>query len=169
MARTVSLKPARYTAGEIAQWFLLYNDQLRVFEDSDPMTCRKLQKLLYYAQGCSLALDNRILFNEDLICEEDGPVVSEVMKLYARFGDNGIDLNQMSPAELSRVPVDEEITGLLRDVFETFGQYATWMLRRMCLSEEPWKKSRPGCIIPKERIRRYFLQTYVAHDQPLSS
>lgn len=133
------------------------------------MTLQKLQKLLYYAQGTSLAIDNRILFDEDLICEEDGPAVREILPLYAKFGNGGIDLNQMTPEELSHKPVDEWTDAMLRDVFETFGQYATWMLRRMCLSEDPWKSSRPGCIIPKERIRRYFLINYIVKDQPISS
>ena len=45
-----------YSAIDIAKWFLNENRSRMNDEDSDYITHLKLQKLLYYAQGCYLAV-----------------------------------------------------------------------------------------------------------------
>lgn len=45
----------KYSALTVAKWFLWYNDKI-LEEDADLIPNLKLQKLLYYAQGCYLAL-----------------------------------------------------------------------------------------------------------------
>lgn len=47
---------AKYKAFDIAEWFLLYNNYIMGESDADLITNLKLQKLLYYAQGCYLAI-----------------------------------------------------------------------------------------------------------------
>lgn len=52
----------KYKAIDIARWFINRNlDDVNKGED-EKMTLLKLLKLLYYAEGCSLALENRSLF-----------------------------------------------------------------------------------------------------------
>ena len=45
-----------YKASLIAKWFLYYNQITMDQEDADLISNLKLQKLLYYAQGCFLAI-----------------------------------------------------------------------------------------------------------------
>ena len=57
----------KYSALTVAKWFLWYNDKILEEEDADLISNLKLQKLLYYAQGCYLALKNEPLFNEQIV------------------------------------------------------------------------------------------------------
>ena len=51
----------KYSALTVAKWFLWYNDKILEEEDADLISNLKLQKLLYYAQGCYLALRNEVI------------------------------------------------------------------------------------------------------------
>lgn len=46
-----------YKASLIAKWFLYYNQITMDQEDADLISNLKLQKLLYYAQGCFLVFN----------------------------------------------------------------------------------------------------------------
>ena len=46
----LDMTEAKYTASDIAKWFLYYNNLQMEEADADPITNLKLQKLLYYAQ-----------------------------------------------------------------------------------------------------------------------
>ncbi|MCI8513016.1 MAG: DUF4065 domain-containing protein [Lachnospiraceae bacterium] len=50
----------------------------------------KLQKLLYYAQGCFLAVAGAPLFLEDILAWQHGPVVEPVYYQYKGYGSGGI-------------------------------------------------------------------------------
>lgn len=81
-----------YSALDIAKWFLNYNLFLRNVdnEDTDDISNLKLQKLLYYAQGCYLAMYDAPLFKEDIVAWAHGPVVREVYDEYKAYGSGGI-------------------------------------------------------------------------------
>lgn len=72
----------KYSALTVAKWFLWYNDKILEEEDADLISNLKLQKLLYYAQGCYLALKNEPLFNEQIVNWAHGPVVEEIYHKY---------------------------------------------------------------------------------------
>ena len=81
----------KYSALTVAKWFLWYNDKILEEEDADLISNLKLQKLLYYAQGCYLALKNEPLFNEQIVNWAHGPVVEEIYHKYKNNGSNGIE------------------------------------------------------------------------------
>ena len=89
---------AKYTAQDIAKWFLYKNyaeQRAKVadndnYEVYDGITHLKLQKLLYNAQGVYLAIKNKKLFDDDLEAWDHGPVVREVYDTYCVFGRNPI-------------------------------------------------------------------------------
>ena len=58
------------SANDIANWFLNENRKQLNFEDSEYITNLKLQKLLYYAQGCYLAKYDKVLFKDDFVAWE---------------------------------------------------------------------------------------------------
>lgn len=145
-----------YSAKVIARWFLNHVRELNSEEDEEFLTNLKLQKLLYYAQGSSLALRDEPLFNEDIVHWQHGPVVREVYWEYAENRGNPIRFDEDFTDE-----IDEDTDALLRSVYETFGCYSAWGLRNMTHRETPWLETEMNEIISQDSIRKYFLENYV--------
>ena len=147
-----------HKATEVAKWFLAYNRIAAAEEGAEFISNLKLQKLLYYAQGCSLAVADTPLFGDDIVAWLHGPVVECVYHEYKSNGANGIvfeddfDFSKFSPEE----------NELLQEVYDTFGQYSAWKLRNMTHNETPWCSTRQNARISTEVIKQYFKQEYLA-------
>ena len=124
--------------------------------DADSISNLKLQKLLYYAQGCYLAITNEPLFDEDLLAWKHGPVVNEVYQVYKKYGSEGIPDNQ-----LESVNIDPQTTGILKQVYSSFGQYSAWGLRNMAHEEMPWNSTNLNDVISLSKIKDYFKENYI--------
>lgn len=146
-----------YSALEIAKWFLAENRIRMVSDESDYITHLKLQKLLYYAQGCFLAIKDSPLFKEDIYAWQHGPVVPEVYDEYKCFHSNPIEFDE----DYDVNKIDSDTRAILKEVFDVFGQYAAWKLRDMTHNEAPWKETKQGDIIDKERIKSFFKAEYI--------
>jgi len=120
---------AMYSASSVAKWFLNHVRMLTSEEDEEFLTNLKLQKLLYYAQGASLALNDRPLFNDEIVHWQHGPAVREVYREYAQHRGNPIQYDEDFTESY-----DQETEDLLNDVYETFGCYSAWGLRNMILN-----------------------------------
>ena len=84
-----------YIAETIAKWFLARNKyDVDMGHGDELISNLKLQKLLYYAQGCVLAITGNILFNDDIEAWEHGPVVPTIYHLYKTFGRSGIEFDE---------------------------------------------------------------------------
>ena len=145
-----------YKAEQIAEWFLFYNRFVTNMEDADPITNLKLQKLLYYAQGCYLGLRDKPLFNEKIKAWTHGPVVPEVYQKYKRNGSKGINYE-----DDFEIKIDTDTENILKQVYYEFGQYSAWGLRNMTHQEAPWKETAPNQEIKLETIKNYFKENYV--------
>lgn len=140
-----------YEALEIANFFLATAD---VHDATiDPL---KLQKLLYYAQGFSLAIRGEALFEDEFEAWPHGPVVPSVYHHFKRFGRGAIDPPDETEFDWDQID-DEEVEDLLDEVWEEFGQYSGWALRDMTHAEPPWKK---GHQRVDQRISRRSMATY---------
>ena len=147
----------KYKALDIAKWFLYYNNRVIMTEsDADYISNLKLQKLLYYAQGCFLAVKDILLFNEPLLAWEHGPVVNEVYQEYKKYGASGIPFEEDYTKNISD---DDE--KLLKEVYRVFGKYSAWGLREMTRNEIPWKKTARNAAISLESIKNYFKRNYI--------
>jgi uncharacterized phage-associated protein len=149
---------AKYTAEQIANWFLAYNRQFEATCDGELLSNMKLQKLLYYAQGSFLALEGHPLFSDDIEAWTHGPVVPSVYRKYSFAGSNGIDISEDGVVVPS---LSEEESEILMKVFEVFGRYSAWELRNMTHEETPWKETEPGNVIDIALIKDYFEQNYI--------
>ena len=70
-----------YSVSQIAYWFIERNKQAMEEKGADPMSLLRLLKLLYYAEGCYLALHHgQKLFEEKIIAMEHGPAIEEVIE-----------------------------------------------------------------------------------------
>lgn len=119
------------TCHDVAKYFLTLADE----DAGDLISNLKLQKLVYYAQGFHLALNDAPLFEERIEAWQHGPVVPDLYRAYSPFGSaplpgpTGFDIDQ----------IDTETQELLDEVYEVFGQYSAWKLRNLTHEEPPWK------------------------------
>lgn len=147
-----------HTATDVAKWFLAHNRIAAADEGAEFISNLKLQKLLYYAQGCALAVTDEPLFGDEIVAWQHGPVVESVYHAYKSNGSNGIvfeddfDFSQFTPEE----------NELLEEVYDTFGQYSAWKLRNMTHEETPWLTTPQGAVISTGVIKDYFKREYLA-------
>lgn len=147
-----------HTASQVAKWFLAHNRNAMNDEGAEYISNLKLQKLLYYAQGSFLAVTGDPLFNDDIVAWQHGPVVESIYHQYKSNGANGIIFDE----DFDFSVFSKEENELLTEVYDTFGQYSAWKLRNMTHSESPWLETPQNGIIPKEKIKEYFKQEYLA-------
>lgn len=147
----------KYSAMDIAKWFLAENKLKMMEGDSENLTHLKLQKLLYYAQGCYLAMKDKPLFNENILAWEHGPVVNEVYQEYKDNRSNPIVFDE--PYDTKKV--DNETQAILKEVFDVFGQYSAWRLREMTHEEAPWKETDRNDVIDCGKIKDFFKKEYI--------
>jgi len=151
-----------YKALDVAKWFICRYAEIE--EPGEPLTLMKLLKLLYYAEGCSLALNDKSLFSEDIIAWEHGPVVPVVYDVYKKNPYN-LTFNRDECKDIvSQIENDKESLSVLEQVFEVFGEYSAWALRNKTHQEDPWKEATKNGLngkISRDTMKRYFKENYV--------
>ena len=131
---------------DIAKYFVSLSDS----EAGDTISNLKVQKLLYYAQGFSLVILDKPLFDEEILAWNHGPVVASVYHELKRFGSSEISFEDCS------VELDEADKQLLNDVYEVYGQFSAWKLKDMTHNEAPWIETTVGDRIPRQKLIRHF-------------
>ena len=146
---------AKYTADQIAQWFISRSNYDVNHNGGEYITHLKLQKLLYYAQGCYGAINDKPLFDEKIYNWTHGPVVKDIYDKYKDFADKGIDLI------VPHVKIDEDTEAILEEVYRVFGKFSAWALRDMTHKEAPWKNTEQDEEITFKSIVDYFKREIV--------
>ena len=152
------MESLKYTALDIAGWFIDFNMKFVATEEAELISPMKLQKLLYYAQGAFLAIDGTALFDDEIEVWEHGPVVPSVYQAYKKYGAGGIAKNDTG----THASFDEHTSAMLYGVFEKYGKYSASQLRNMTHIEQPYiqaSNDNSGNIIRKESIKEYFAST----------
>ena len=143
------------TSHDVAKYFL------SVEGDEGEISNLKLQKLVYYAQGFSLALLDEPLFNEPIEAWMHGPVVASLYHRYSPYGSTSIP----APAQFDAAVFTREQRRLLDDVYEVYGQYSAWKLRQLTHAEDPWKDNYEegvaSKVIPSDEMEAYFRDNLV--------
>ena len=104
-----------YKASSIAKWFLAKNKSESIeheatgddYEVYEGITHLKLQKLLFYAQGIYLALNDNMLFYDQIVAWEHGPVVKSVYDEYKQNGRNPINI-ELNPKNNKTMNICQE-------------------------------------------------------------
>ena len=166
-----------FSAKDIAIWFLMKNnaevheheatnDDYEVYEG---ITHLKLQKLLYYAQGISLGMFDKPIFNENIEAWQHGPVVTEVYSIYNIFGRDNIDIKMDKEKEeiIKKIEDDKEVSEALNLAYDNFAIYTAWQLRQMTHEDNtPWditqKTKGLGSVIENSLIEQYFKEEVIA-------
>lgn len=143
---------SKVVPSDIADWFIARFD-----EDGRGISHLKLQKLIYYAQAWSLALNDMDLFEEDFEAWAHGPVVPSVWREYRDFGWDDLPLPEERPE------FDDDTESLLEEVYSAYGEYSGKRLEAMTHREDPWLKAR-GSLAPEaksnKKITKAALQRY---------
>ena len=116
------------------------------------ITPLKLQKLLYYIQGLSLRIFDKVAFNNDIYAWSYGPVVSEVYQVYK--GKSPI----ITPVD--SVNLSNGLNKIIDIVISSYGQIEAGKLIDLTHQEEPWLNTIKNHIISFELIKEYFVKVY---------
>ena len=141
----------------IADYFIALSN-----ETGSLITNLKLQKLVYYAQAWSLALNNKALFDDDFQAWVHGPVLPALYKRYSSFRWNPIckDIS----LDKAKEHLNQEIVQLLEEVSSVYFELDAYKLERLTHAEEPWIKARGSLAvnepcqqcIDKETMRQFY-------------
>ena len=156
-----------YSSKAVANYFL---DLAK--ESDSSLTPMKLQKLIYFAHGWSLAIYDEPLISETIEAWRYGPVVPTI---YHEFKDCGsgsitdfateIELVGDDGLEFCTPQItkdDEKTKALLNKVWEIYGKYSGVALSNLTHKPEtPWDKvwnvnTPKGTDIPQNFIKEYF-------------
>lgn len=125
---------------QIANYFTCTLDR----EAGDSITHLKLQKLLYYAQSWSLVTLKKSLFEEDFQAWAHGPVSPTIWETYKDYGFESIPICECE----HNLP--EEVTLLLEDIKQVYGEKSAKYLEELTHSELPWKQTRGGLSLEQK-------------------
>ncbi len=119
---------------EVAKWFL----------HTEPMTHKKLQKLLYFSYGIYLAQNNdnanelsKSLFQNNFEAWVHGPVDPYIYSLYKNSGINLLYLEN-----IETLTFNQEILNALNKTMEIYGSYSADELENISHNQAPWINAR---------------------------
>lgn len=145
------------TIVDIADCFLRIVDR----DSGSTITPLKLQKILYYAQGYYLALNDCELFKEDFQAWVHGPVNPKIYDMYKSYGYNSIDYPKTKPKKIEKNTLD-----FLYSIWDTFGIFDGKYLEGLTHTEDPWviARKKANChdgescteIITKKSMKEFF-------------
>ncbi len=151
------LEPAEkrpHQAAQVAAFLLkLDENETRTHEFIDRL---KLQKLLYYVQGYSLAINGCPLFTEKIIHYTYGPVVFEVMTLLDKGYDERICLSDLQIEALEETTFTKEEKELMKTVFKLKMLKSGKTLASDSHKEKPYTSTLWNEEIGKELLESFF-------------
>jgi uncharacterized phage-associated protein len=109
-------------------------------EEPDYLTHLRVQKLLYYVQGWSLAVRGKPMFDGRIEAWAHGPVVKELYPILAAHGNNPILPTLIGVAE----NLTDEERQFIRSVWLAYRGFSASSLREMTHNESPWIDARKG-------------------------
>jgi uncharacterized phage-associated protein len=113
----------------------------------------KLQKLVYFCQGFSLALSGKPLFEGEIEAWEHGPVSPKLYHLLKHYGALPITAS----IEPDKIILGEKEKYLINIVYNAYGQYSASRLRKITHEVGPWSSTMTNSAISQEAMSKYFL------------
>ncbi len=135
------------TVFDVADYFLAKTDP----ELGDIMTNLKVQKLIYYAQGFSMAILGKPLFGETIEAWEHGPVCPDLYQKYKK--NKARPIYSKKNLREAGTPFTAKQRKLLDDVYKTYGCFAAWTLRDITHQDTAWHNAYPNGVISLEAMK----------------
>lgn len=162
----------KFSALDIAAWFLYKNSAEKSMyqteeEKYEGLTNLKIQKLLYYAQGIYLAINDSPLFAEEIEAWENGPVVSSVYHKFSHKKANVINPKEsnVSLKVIDIIESNSKAKQALELTYRNFAIYTAWQLRNLTHAVgSPWDQmyeQGKNVVIPQDLIKDYFQKEIV--------
>lgn len=150
---SLETEKGKYSIFDIANWFLLKQN----------MTHKKLQKLCYYAQAWSYAINGYKLADTVFEAWTHGPVSPVLYDFFKSFGFSTIKIKCSN-----KLIFDSKDEDLLESVWLTYGNHTGNALEALSHNELPWQEARRGydanerCSVPifPETMRDYYKSIY---------
>lgn len=123
----------KISAMQVAKYFIE-----RSKNENRPISNKKLQKLLYYAQAWSLVLNKEKLFDEQIEAWVHGPAVPSVYRRFKKYEFGFI-------TESPKVPIfhlSKQQIAVLDSVWKIYGNRPADYLEALTHSELPWQEAR---------------------------
>lgn len=119
----------------------------------------KLQKLLYYVQGCSLAFLNEYAFNEEIFAWPYGPVVKEAHEKYKHRGSLSLTVAREFDKK-SFVKEEKKLSKIIDLVYEKRGNLESVELAYMTHVHDTWIEAinTDNKFISNKAIKKYFTE-----------
>lgn len=122
-----------------------------------------LSKLLYYAEGLSLALKGRVIFTENCSFSRQGPVYPVIRELLADFGHEILSDARFGLLKGEEQSLPDGVREILSLVAASFGMYSDKALSEITAKEAPCLVSAgatapaaDGGVISKRSMQKYF-------------
>lgn len=150
---TLPMTPARrkLDAYHVAEYFLYLAKR-----DKKPLSNKKLQKLVYYAQAWSLVLLKSKIFSNKIEAWVHGPAVRSLYGEYKEFGFSPIE-KEISQDTIKVIP--KKAKELLDQVWRIYGKFDAQYLEFLSHSEAPWLKAREGMQLSESSSNEISLKT----------
>lgn len=119
----------------------------------------KLQKLMYYSNGWSLALHGRPLFSDKIEAWKHGPVIPSIYKKHRTKPS----VEEWDVGDPTNISLEDRI--IVESVVDVYGMKSGWALRQMTHDEAPWVDAWERCnfgerrneVITQQEIRDFFV------------
>ena len=143
-----------------------------VFDELEEVSPLSLQKLLYFIQGMSYALNEKPMFKERCQAWIHGPVYPKVYDMFKDFKYNPIDDDRFVLIENNEVELTNKEIKIIDLVVTTFGEYSGRILEKITHKQDPWTIARTGYAedsrshqeISEKEIKRYFSEQNSIYD-----
>jgi len=124
-------------------------------DEKNPITNKKLQKLVYYSQAWSLVLNNEKLFNEKIEAWVHGPAIPVLYEKFKEFGSEPITLE----SEELKFNISKKQEKILENIWQVYGKYDANYLEMLTHSELPWQEARGNLPLSQASNKIINLQT----------
>ena len=130
-----------------------------ILQQKGPISSMKLQKLVYYSQAWSLALDGKYIFEEPVEAWKNGPVVRSLLE--------NVRNNEIISSAPSGDPsqIDEDSKDTIIAVLIYYGQKSGDFLQNLVHNEEPWLEVRRSAIKCKNKYNDVSNKLTISHQK----
>lgn len=169
-------RPRVLTVQDVADYFLTHQEGA-----AEPITNKRLQKLVYLAHGTTLALLHRSLWDTDEIgtrvtAYKEGPVVPDLWRTYRQHRFHTLPV----PTNVDLSGIDPIARAILDAVLHKYRSLTTAELTNLTHADGPWVKAWARAqeavtsgykplgydVIPDAEIKNYFARIWAGETDP---
>lgn len=124
-----------------------------------------LQRLLYFIQGFSYALNGKMIFDDKSVGYSYGPVYRSILNRFSYYKHDGTSRNEFS--NYTTINLKENEKEIIESVIKYLGCYNGKVVEKITKKTFPWLKTREGALLDENAtktiymndIENYFINT----------